>query len=522
MCLNQSTIVGLNTYNWDGDKIYFDPIVPSNRAVVGKFSKVTYKLDIREFLTGDNNAVIRKTVEEDIKRFALSICADIGLFTKRGKGGFDYRVSIISQYVGHNIRYRTRKNNDPWRFPEETLMIKEGDCEDIAFLLASLLFSAGVSPYNIRVALGQIKTTIAGNINSFDHAWVMYKRESGKWMVLEPLDLSEKKKSKSTAILLPNESVCIYEYKPDFLFNWQHLWVVDNDANKRNQTLEDVVSNAWDRMNPTFAGHIHNNIVHSALFDLPDNQRWIINELDKRFTHIVPFLDNTIVDDPDWPSSYHPYDHFDSGFIEDGWRRVTERLNKVKANNNPIGNFAWAAHGIADFYSHSSYVHFAKLIKPEMDGGYAELYDPSNPSVGFATMPEYGSGLFDFNKFSINTALYTKIKKDAATLYKGQIISGRYAQKPDSRSSGVFEQLAEVPKDVCGRADYYEHGALPHHDEIAVDDPDMGGSHSLYKKEEQGKKISPIDIQYYANQYRWRYFSAIQHIRKSFFSNWPR
>jgi hypothetical protein len=29
-----------------------------------------------------------------------------------------------------------------------------------------------------------------------------------------------------------------------------------------------------------------------------------------------------------------------------------------------------------------------------------------------------------------------------------------------------------------------------------------------------------IDREYYANQYRWRYFSAIQHIRQSFWNNW--
>ncbi len=44
-----------------------------------------------------------------------------GFFSKRGDGGFDYRASLISQFVGHTIQYRTRKHNDPWRFPEQTL-----------------------------------------------------------------------------------------------------------------------------------------------------------------------------------------------------------------------------------------------------------------------------------------------------------------------------------------------------------------------------------------------------------------
>lgn len=517
MCFSQSTIIGLNTYNWDGDRIYFDPIVPSHRAIVGKSSKVSYELDVREFLTGNNNAVIRKTLEDDVRRFALSICADIELFSKRGEGGYDYRALIISQFVGHTIRYRSRKHNDPWRFPEETLMIKEGDCEDIAFLLASLLFSSGISQYNIRVALGQVKTTISGKEEIFDHAWVMYKRESGKWMVLEPLDLpenkkNEKKPSKSTSIPLLDKPICIYEYKPGFLFNWEHLWVIDNG---NNESLKDFVAKEWSKMNPTFAGFVHQNIIHAALYDAP---KWIINELDKRFTHIVPFVDSTIVDEPDWPRNYHPYDHFDSGFIKEGWQTVAARLNRFKTNNNAIGNFAWAAHAIADFYAHSSYVHFAKLISPQMDGGHAMPYDPSNPSACFETLPAYNQDLFDFNRFSINTRLYHKGNKtQAAALWQGQIISGRYAQTPDSRPPGALERLAKIPPAVSNRPDYDVHGALPHHDEIAVDSPDAGNDHILYTKTNPVQKDSR---QFYANQYRWRYFSAIHHIHQSFWSNW--
>ncbi len=522
MCFSQSTIIGLNSYNWDGDKIDFDPIVPSHRAVVGKSSKTTYQLDVREFLTGDNNAVIRKTIEEDVKRFGLSVHADMGLFSKRGDGGFDYRASLISQFVGHTIHYRTRKHNDPWRFPEETLMINEGDCEDIAFLLASLLYTAGISPYNIRVALGKVKTTIDGNKDEFDHAWVMYKRESGKWMVLEPLDLPEnkkpeKKKSKPSVILLPNTSSCIYEYKPRFLFNWQHLWVIDNGTNEK---LADIVSREWKRMDPTFAGFVHRNIIHAALSTLSPDKNWIKNELDKRFTHIVPFYDGSLVDEPDWPWNYHPYDHFDSGFIEEGWGKVNARLSKVRANNNAIGNFAWAAHGIADFYAHSSYVQFAKLISPKMDGGYAMPYDPDNPSSCIEIPPDYNSGIFDFNRFSINSSLYKGSENQAAALWSGKLISGRYAQSPDSRPPGTLENLAKVPTDVSNRADYDKHAALPHHDEIAVDEADVGSDHILYSRDTP----SPTqldDRQYYANQYRWRYFSAVQHIRQSFESNWP-
>lgn len=512
MCFGQSTIVGLNRYNWDGERIYFDPIVPSHRAVIGKTAKTTYELDVREFLTANNNAVIRKVIEQDVFDYAKSIGADLSLLAKRGDGGFDFRAMIIAQFVGNTIKYHRRKQSDPWRFPEETLMIKQGDCEDIAFLLASLLLASGISAYNFRVALGKIKIVVDEQENVFDHAWVMYKRESGKWMVLEPLDLvTHRKPPKSMLIQVFEQPRCRYHYMPNFLCNTEHLWVVDNND---HQPLKDMVNKVWQRMDPRFAGFVHYNIIHAALSDAP---AWLVNELDRRFTHIVPFIDSTIVDQPDWPSGHHPYDHFDSGFIQQAWDRVGDRLSNFKANHHAIGNFAWAAHGIADFYAHSSYVHFAKLINPASDGGYATLYDPANPTVGFETTPQYTKGLFDFNRFSINTKLYPYNHTHAAKDWEGQIISGRYGLQPDSRPKDVFEKLIRLPTDITSQPDFSKRSGLPHHNEIAVDQPKPSAQHRLYQTQPAPDKT---DREYYANQYRWRYFSAIQHIRQSFWNNW--
>jgi hypothetical protein len=162
-------------------------------------------------------------------------------------------------------------------------------------------------------------------------------------------------------------------------------------------------------------------------------------------------------------------------------------------------------------------VNFAKLISPQMDGGYATLYDPTNPAACFETAPVYNQGVFDFKRFSVNSRLYTQSNTAAAALWKGKIISGRYAQNPDSRSPGTFERLAKIPADLIKQADYPNHGALPHHDEIAVDEPAVAKLHILYAK----TSAAPLtDRGYYANQYRWRYFSAVQHIRQSFWSNW--
>jgi hypothetical protein len=48
-----------------------------------------------------------------------------------------------------------------------------------------MLMAAGVSGYVIRVALGGFRNRRTGR--TLDHAWIMYKTESGHWIVLDPL-----------------------------------------------------------------------------------------------------------------------------------------------------------------------------------------------------------------------------------------------------------------------------------------------------------------------------------------------
>jgi len=59
-------------------------------------------------------------------------------------------------------------------------------------------------------------------------------------------------------------------------------------------------------------------------------------------------------------------------------------------------------------------------------------------------------------------------------------------------------------------------GSLPHHDEIAVDDSSQGKRHKLYHAASAG----PTDRQSYANQFRWRFNTAVQHVRKALVDNY--
>lgn len=107
---------------------------------------------------------------------------DWNRFTGRTAGCFDYRARIVSDFLAQQIAYRFR-GNEAWLFPEETLLLRAGDCEDRALLTAALLLQCGISSFNLRVAIGKVRL---GSRQAFDHAWVAYKTEIGTWTVIDP------------------------------------------------------------------------------------------------------------------------------------------------------------------------------------------------------------------------------------------------------------------------------------------------------------------------------------------------
>jgi len=84
-------------------------------------------------------------------------------------------------WVGDKIRYVydnvSHGVGDYWQLPYETLNLTTGDCEDVAFLLCSLMRAAGVSAEDVFVAMG----TADGGW----HAWVIQRTATG-WRSLEP------------------------------------------------------------------------------------------------------------------------------------------------------------------------------------------------------------------------------------------------------------------------------------------------------------------------------------------------
>ncbi len=515
MCFAASNVMDLSKWNWDGDVIVQQPIVPSGRRVVGVRSRRSYNIDVREYFTSNHNAVMDQVVRERIPHYLRKCSGSVARFKARKQGSFDYRAATITNFVADNISYQAGKGRDPWQFPDETLAIEAGDCEDRAFLLASLLLAAGISPYNVRVAFGRM---IVGG-TPHDHMWVMYKNERGYWTLIEPLRMGRAladehiPDTRELGRFAPQ-----VEYVPHFLFNDSHLWAVKGTAERDG--LDFFLRREWTRLNPKFVGQVHMSIVEEAIGGVPDVPSRVLKELKRNFTRLFlagPVIDSIDLDIPD----YSPLDHFDNGYIEESWTQVAQNLAIFKKDNRAnLQAFARAAHAIADFYAHSSYVHFAKLVDPGLPQGHAEVNDPPSQAE-FDTAPSYQTpSTFDLTdqKFSINTSLWTQGKTAAAQRWNNQVISGRYAQ-PDDTQPGLTNHLTEglttIPAVLRNDPGFSDRGSLPHHNQIAVDDMTPGNQHCLY----HGEKKDEADRMAYANQLRWRKNTAILHVRKAFQEN---
>jgi transglutaminase-like putative cysteine protease len=196
-------------FNWAGNAIVRDTVMWDKRAVIGN-SGLYIPTDIRAWLSSTNSEVIQRAL------------LDIVLPSVREAGTFDLRAWKIWNYVATDVQYITDKStfglDDFWLFPEETLVLHKGDCEDSSFLLATLLLASGISEHCVRVVLGTVSTPDG----SFGHAWVVYQNESGCWCLLEStLDAVPSALTPADQFTVPGSQ---YSYQPQLCLNGSHLW----------------------------------------------------------------------------------------------------------------------------------------------------------------------------------------------------------------------------------------------------------------------------------------------------------
>ena len=523
MCI-QTSGVRFEAVDWDGLSIIQDCIVPSSRPVPYQEKLGNYDIDVREFLISERNAVIGRTLGEDIPRFISSLGnGSLAQFTGRGPGCYDFRAHIVCAFVAETIAYKLNRRRNAWQFPDETLTLKFGDCEDRAFLIASLLLGSGISGYNYRVVLGKVRVEQAGRkTTEHDHMWVMYKNEIGGWRLIEPLlGTAQAEESAASAMIAPGDTTVTYE--PYFLFNDRHLWRVPKPQVAHSLSEHLNLAGQWSKLKPSFAGAAHKTIVSDALSRGPNGQPAsaavlaIRNTLTSStyfkgavfgFGPIVARIDRNT-------GAYDPRDHFDNAYIDESWGYVNQRLDAFKHDHTNFDSFDAAAHGIADFYAHTSFVHFASKVPQylsKFDG--KDCVTPYHSPLQLA--PNYGAGQ-DFEltlgkKFSVNAKYASQhSNQPIPALWAGKLISGRYAQDGDTQP-GLINQLFEegpshIPPGLLNAPDFWHRWSLPHHNEIAVDSD--SGSNKLYNSSE------------YARQFLLRSSTASRHIREAFYSVYP-
>ena len=471
--------------DWGGVRIVVPPSVKVRRLLPGGASKGTpVEMDLRAFVPSNASSVVSRWIAAQVaaRKARARWLSDL-LETRAQPGWFDATAHLVADIVFEQIKYRLRKGG-AWQLAEETLAVGAGDCEDRATLLASSLVAAGISPYNIRVALGHVALREKGErLRRLAHAWVVYRGENGSWMPLEPVPPPSERRHPSAELA----------YEPDYVFNGDHQWMINIDD-------EPTLHERWNSLDPTFHGEVHKSIVEHAAADAK-----LPSELRTRISRMFTGLAGHIIDKPDLNvRAYDPRDHFDSGLIDQSWQTVVFRLNlfykKTLGDAEGLVNACFAAHGIADFYAHSTYAHFLDREKP----GKLTHYDPvaKQPVLAY----DYASDpVFSKVALTTYTPWYAVADFDRYTRWKGRPISGRYSLHNDSHDA--IEAVTNAPgSNAIPSSAHKLVGSLPHHNEIAVDE-DGDHSNKLYGAAE------------YRRHFALRYHLALRHITDAFLAH---
>jgi hypothetical protein len=460
--MQKSAVRPYQKWHWAGDEIAFSPVIPAARRVAGSRRR-GYDIDIREYLSIEGNAVVRHWLEKEV--IGRLPKAERLRFLFRAQGSFDFRADVIRQSMGR-LAYRPGKRSfDEWLFPDETLHVGGGDCEDLAFVFAALLAAAGISPDCLRVALGSIVDhSRPGQPKSWDHAWVVYQRECGAWEILEPMAWVRSEADATGHDGAAQAEPCDIEYVPHFVFNSRHLWRIRGTTLRAGAAFSDYLAgrpgNFWQGFNPSFAAKVHDEI-----FDLALRPKGISPADLHAIKAASLAVDVNVL-------AYDPRDHFDFAYIDQGWERVRARLASAD-----VGDFALAGHAIADFYAHTLYGYFTA---GQAVGDALPVYDPARPLP--ADTLRYGF---------LDGAALPHCADAACTVdgkWHGQLVSGQW-----------WRWYTTYPDEL--KADLADRFCLPDHDAIAVDGPTDTRGHFLFK-----------DAASYRRQYDLRRNTAVAHV----------
>lgn len=146
--------------------------IPRKRKWLKKFPKteVTYNAqygrprDPRTFIF-DRSSILEKVVNK---------------YKLQGRNHNETMQRILLFVMDH-LKYtgdqETKKQQEFWQNPEDTITLGKGDCEDGAILIKSLSLIAGVPDWKVRIC--------AGNVKGGGHAYCTYVRDNDTQCILD-------------------------------------------------------------------------------------------------------------------------------------------------------------------------------------------------------------------------------------------------------------------------------------------------------------------------------------------------
>ncbi len=252
-------------YAWEGRNLLMDTIVHRKRIVSRHDEPIRYcPFDVRQFLMPPEDEVMGKTWE----RLARAHRASLEHTT--GSHRHYIKAKAVWNHVVEHIHYHSeQESHDRWQFPQETLQLGHGDCEDKSFLCASLLVAAGIPADRVRVVVGILASDVQSPRNQ-GHAWPMYRNAHGMWCILEPniphLPVQVRRSASADIVVPPRapgirRSVFLHadrlatptsreRYVPLICFNHRSVWTVEPQVTGTVQETERLAPD-WSK-NPTF------------------------------------------------------------------------------------------------------------------------------------------------------------------------------------------------------------------------------------------------------------------------------
>lgn len=405
-------------YNWDGDCIVNGCAIEKKRFVIGSRKAIT--TDIREFVSPVDDVIIKNTLKE--------LALNHQLPKTTNPGDFDKRAMVVWDYVARNVKYtfdrKSQSKSDFWLFPSEVLTLKEGDCEDSSFLLASLLIGSGISPFNVRVALGELRGKNGKSLGG--HCWVMYKNEAGRWCLLESTFDRAPWSMPAAERFTDGGDV---SYLPFYVFNNYHLWAVYHDKADRKLDFKAFIAarqKMHDLRNPSFAS---GGWLSTLTGDHSPGHVELTSEVLKTFNFSYDAI-SIVTDasqDPDFYEWDHPYAHAQTASSDSNgttsetaakaigryvkWLKARiDRIYPEAAKSPDHGLFflGYVLHGIQDLAAHQGVTNaqhsYESYINPGANGIDCD-HDDANRARAKVYTTEFLKRLEAGNK-----ALFAKMK----------------------------------------------------------------------------------------------------------------